>query len=75
MNHKVDIGIYVKATDAANIEKMSTSIKHMLGVAHVRVNRFIDRLIMVEYDPAHITSKSILKSLRKDGMSGMLVGM
>ena len=75
-NDTVDLYIYVPSREN---EKSTADIaniaNHITGVVNAKVNRNVKQLMAVEYEPAHVSSQSILATVRQDGNTAALVGM
>ena len=75
-NNTVDLYLYLPSrgnhkttADVANIAN------HITGVIKAKQNQRVKQLMEVEYNPAHVSSQSILASVRQAGNTASLVGM
>lgn len=75
-NNTVDLYLYLPSkgnnkttADVANIAN------HITGVVKAKQNQRVKQLMEVEYNPDHVSSQSILASVRQAGNTAALVGM
>ena len=75
-NNTVDLYLYLPSkgnyqttADVANIAN------HITGVVKAKQNQRVKQLMEVEYNPDHVSSQSILASVRQAGNTASLVGM
>jgi ethanolamine ammonia-lyase small subunit len=75
-NQYSDVIVHLSGTMAPEIyTEVQQAVAARHGVGRVSVSPRTDRLILVDYDPAAISSQSILRVVHGCGINAQLVGM
>lgn len=75
-NQRVDVTVHIdEELDSARTTEVCELLRHHDGVFNVRCAEHKKHLLVVEYDPASITSGDILQQIKGQGLHGELVGL
>lgn len=71
-----DVTIHVDETlDSSGLEQLDDALRARDGVVSVHVNENRPHLFILEYNPARVNSKDLLKIVENQGMHAELVGL
>ena len=72
----VDILFHVQPSlSLIHREKLETDLWGYEGVLSVHFNKDHEHLLMVEYDPQHVTSAQLLEHLNRQGVKASRIGL
>lgn len=72
----VDVLIYMNPDNQVEaVTGLIPKLADVAGVVQAHLNPYMQRALMVEYDPQTISAGTILSEVRSYGCNGVLVGM
>lgn len=75
-NNTVGVFIYIQSNgEPKRISSMLAKVGRIAGVVNARINPNVSQLLDVEYEPQHISTRSIIDAVQQSGCKGALVGM